>query len=47
MGLTTLSGKPLMCYVIFKGVKCCSDIETRIDFNINSCENSDNQQHFI
>ena len=25
MGLTTLTGKPLMCCVIFKGVKCCVD----------------------
>ena len=47
MGLTTLSGKPLMCCVISKGVKWCSETESQIDFTINSCGSSDNQQEFI
>ena len=42
MGLTTLTGKPLMCCVIFKGVKYCVDTETRIDFTVkvNSISNT-------
>ena len=47
MGLTTLSGKPLMRFVICKGVKYYTDTETRIDFTINSFGSSDNQQEFI
>ena len=47
MGLTTLSGKPLMSFVICKGVKYYTDTETRIDFTINSVGSSDNQQDFI
>ena len=34
MGLTTLTGKLLMCCIIFKGVKCCVDTETGIDFTV-------------
>ena len=47
MGLTTLPGKPLMYCVIFKGVKCYSEIETGIGVAINSFGSSDNQQEFI
>ena len=34
MGLTTLTGKHLTCCVIFKGVKCCSQMECGVDFTI-------------
>ena len=34
MRLTTLTCKPLMCCVIFKGVKFCSETETGIYFTI-------------
>ena len=44
MGVTTLLGKPLTWCVIFKSIKCFSETETRIDFTINSCGSSDNQQ---
>ena len=47
MGLTILSGKHLMCCVIFNGVNYCSDTETGNDFIINSCGSSNNQQEFI
>ena len=46
MGLTTLTGKPLMCYVIFKGKTYCSETESGIDFTV-MVNNSDNQQEFI
>ena len=29
IGLTKLTGKPLMCCVIFKGKKCCSQTEIK------------------
>ena len=45
--LTTLSGKLLMCCVIFNSVKYCSETETGIDFTINSPGSSNNQQEFI
>ena len=34
MGLTTVTGKPLMCCAIFKGVTCCSQTENRINFTV-------------
>ena len=45
--LTTFSGKPLMCCVIFNSVKDCSETETGIGFTINSPGSSNNQQEFI
>ena len=42
MGLTTLTGKPLMCCVIFKGKKYCSRTENEIDFTVKINNNSDN-----
>ena len=33
--------------VIFKGAKCCSEIDTGIAFTINRCGSFDNQQEFI
>ena len=47
MGVKTLPGKPLIYCVIFKGVKCYSEIETGIGVAINSFGSSDNQQEFI
>ena len=47
MGLPILSNKTLMCCVIFKGIKFCSETETGIDFTINSRGSSNNQQEFI
>ena len=44
MSLTALTGKPLMCCVIFKGVKYCIDTETRIDFTIKVNSISNTQQ---
>ena len=44
MGLTTLTDKPLMCCVIFKGVKCCVDTETGIDFTVKVNSISNTQQ---
>ena len=44
MGLTTLTGKPLMCYVIFKGVKCYVDTKTVIDFTVKVNSISNTQQ---
>ena len=44
MGLTTLTGKPLMCCVIFKGVKCCIETETGIDFTVPVNSDSNTQQ---
>ena len=34
IGLTILTGKLLICCVIFKGVKYCVDLETGIDFTV-------------
>ena len=47
MGLTALTGKPLMYCVIFKGKRCCSQTENRIDFTVKVNNNSNNQQEFI
>ena len=47
MELITLSGKPLIYFLIFKGVKYWLEIETGTDFTINSCGRSNNQQEFI
>ena len=47
MELTIISGKSLICCVILKGVKHCSETETGINFTINSCGSSDNQKEFI
>ena len=47
MGLTTLTGKPLMCCVIFKGVKCCSETETRIDFTVKVNSNSNTKEELF
>ena len=47
MELTIISGKSLICCVILKGVKHCSETETGINFTINSCGSSDNQEDFI
>ena len=47
MGITNISGKLLMCCIIFKGVKYWSETETGIDFTINNRCSSDNQQEFI
>ena len=44
IGLTTLTDKPLMCCVIFKGVKCCVDTETGIDFTVKVNIISNTQQ---
>ena len=47
MGLTTLTGKPLMCCVIFKGVKCCSETETGIDFTVKVNSNSNTKEELF
>ena len=47
MGLTTLIGKPLMCCVIFKGVKCCSETETGIDFTVKLNSNSNTKEELF
>ena len=44
MVLELLSEKPLMCYIIFKGVKYYSETETGIDFTTNSRGSSENQE---
>ena len=44
MGLTALTGKPLICCVIFKGVKCCVDMKTGINFTVKVNSISDTQQ---
>ena len=46
-GLTTLIGQPLMCCVMCKGVKCCVDTETRIDFTIKVNSISNTQQDLL
>ena len=47
MSLTKRTGKPLMCCVILKGKKCCSQMESGIYFTVKVDNNSDNQQEFI
>ena len=43
MGLTTLTGKHLMCYLIFKDAKCYHQMEHRIVFTVTVNSNSENQ----
>ena len=47
ISLTTHTGKALLCCVIFKGKKYCSQMESGIDFTVKVNNNSEIQQEFI